>query len=50
MRAAPELAPRAIARLSRRIDIAKKTLFDGVPRVAENGESRVNPGGRTAVL
>ena len=43
MRAAPGFSPRAIARLSRRIDIAK-TLFDGVPRVAENGELRVNPG------
>jgi hypothetical protein len=45
MRAAPGFAPRAIARYSRRIDIAK-TLFDGAPRVAENGELRVNPGGQ----
>jgi len=41
MRAAPGFAPRAIARSSRRIDIAK-TLFDGA-RVAEIGESGVNP-------
>src|SRR5262249_4736994 len=43
MRAAPGFAPRAIARLSRRIDIAE-TLFDGVPKVAGNDELRVNPG------
>lgn len=43
MRAAPGFAPRAIARLSRRIDIAK-TLNRRLPKVAENGELRVNPG------
>jgi hypothetical protein len=43
MRAAPGFAPRPIARLSRRIDIAK-TLFTASPKVAENGELRVNLG------
>jgi hypothetical protein len=43
MRAAPGFAPQAIARLSRRIDIAK-TLFTASPKVAENRELRVNPG------
>ncbi len=43
MRAAPELALRAIALKSQRIDMPQ-TLKDGVARVAENGEGRVNPG------
>ena len=48
MRAAPGFAPRAIARSSRRIDIAK-ALFDGA-RVAEIGESGVNPGAASTLL
>jgi hypothetical protein len=43
MRAAPELALRAIARLSRRIDMPQ-TLIDGASRIAKNGELRVNLG------
>jgi hypothetical protein len=53
MRAAPGFATRAIARLSRRIDIAK-TLFEHLvrrlPKVAQNDEWRVNQGAVAAVL
>src|SRR5690349_9008386 len=41
MRAAPGFAPRAIARLSRRIDIPDPST---AVRVAKNNEGRVNPG------
>ncbi len=41
MRAAPGVTPRAIARLSRRIDIAK-ALFDGT-KGADYAEPDVNP-------
>src|SRR5579883_311147 len=41
MRAAPGAVPRAIAQLSRRIDIASNPSTAG--RVANNRESRVNP-------
>jgi uncharacterized protein YegJ (DUF2314 family) len=49
MRAAPGLSPRAIARLSRRIDIAKDPHRRRA-RVAENGELRVNPGAAADIL
>jgi len=41
--AAPGFAPGRSRGLSRRIDMLK-TLIDGTPRVADNGEWRVNPG------
>jgi len=53
MRAAPGFAPRAIARLSRRIDIAKTPFEHPVrrlPKVAENHESRVNHGAVAALV
>ena len=50
MRAAPGFAPRAIARSSRRIDIAKKPSLTAIPRVAENGELRVNRGRPCTIL
>jgi hypothetical protein len=43
MRAAPGVAPRAIALKSQRIDMPQ-TLKDTAARVAENRERRVNPG------
>ena len=48
MRAAPGFAPRAIARYSRRIDIAKDPLRRRTS-VAEKREPRVNSGDRPSI-
>jgi hypothetical protein len=50
MRAASGAAPGAIAQMLWRVDIAKKSLAIGRPRVADLGKPRVNPGADQAPM